>query len=549
MRTRQDWEAAATIAIQRGITHFACLLDAKGIIRWLSPSVRQMVGVDPDVFVGRSIVDVVVPEDRSIARLFLKRATQVPQPQQFAKPGNEIAFDVRLELLGRPLTVEVMINNLLGNEDVQGILIIGRESTSRRTLDEGLEQLASDPADAGALERFVRYIDQRLTCAAAALYAPGETPRWYSDSVPEALLVPKGPWEQSLGGAKNLMIQALDQTPDLVPPALAATAKRVGFQGVYCCPIPVHSALGGDPGATSAGEGASLAVLVVWWRSERALVPLEVAVVERAGGLIYLGLLHRQEMRAHQERLEAERLQNQRLFELEATRTELFKLVAHELRTPLTSVLSYAELAGAERDRSLPAHLAAITRNARRIQRLVEDLGALASLESPEPSLRLSSLDLAPTVERVVHNLEPVAERSGIALSCRATSGHPLVGDPDRLAQLVENLVSNALKYTPGGGRVSVQARSRPTGWQVVVTDTGVGIPPGEIDRVFDQFYRASNVHEDQASGSGLGLTIVRSIARLHGGDVAVTSVEGVGSVFTVELTGASSNEVFASPT
>ena len=112
----------------------------------------------------------------------------------------------------------------------------------------------------------------------------------------------------------------------------------------------------------------------------------------------------------------------------------------------------------------------------------------------------------------------------------------PLDGDPDRLSQVIDNLVNNAVKFTPAGGKITVRATRRDGAIVITVTDTGVGIAAGDQDRLFERFYRARSATDGEVQGIGLGLSIVRAIAHGHGGEVSLHSLPGTGTTFTVEL-------------
>jgi signal transduction histidine kinase len=228
--------------------------------------------------------------------------------------------------------------------------------------------------------------------------------------------------------------------------------------------------------------------------------------------------------------------------EAERAKDEFFALVSHELRTPLTAILGYVELMlGEDGDGGLgeehTRHLEIVERNARRLLRLVGDLLFAAQVEAGPLSLEPGEVDLPQLVRDAIALACPRAERTGIVLEAtRLDPIEPCVGDRDRLAQVLDNLISNALKFTSPDGHVSVSLRARRGTAEIEVTDTGAGIPPEEIGRLFDRFYRASNATEAAVPGLGLGLTIVRAIVDGHQGRVAVRSAVGRGTTFTVRL-------------
>jgi signal transduction histidine kinase/HAMP domain-containing protein len=227
--------------------------------------------------------------------------------------------------------------------------------------------------------------------------------------------------------------------------------------------------------------------------------------------------------------------------EAERAKQDFFALVSHELRTPLTAILGYVELVLSDDIPASPQehahHLEAIERNARRLVRLVGDLLFAAQVEGAPLLLEPGVVDLERLVREAVELASPRAEEFSIALELRLAPVAPCVGDRDRLAQVVDNLISNALKFTPAGGRVVVDLAPEGGGHaQIAVTDTGVGIPQEDLPRLFDRFYRARNATDAAIPGLGLGLMIVRAIVEAHGGTVSVDSACGRGTTFAVLL-------------
>lgn len=250
--------------------------------------------------------------------------------------------------------------------------------------------------------------------------------------------------------------------------------------------------------------------------------------------------------------LEVEKEQNARLLELDALKSELVASVSHELRTPLTSIVSFTNLLrdglledSAENQQEF---LEIIGRNTERLLRLVDDLLLLDRLESNSLQLDIEDVDLANLVEISVSSIRPVADEKGVSIEFDNQKGPNLRGDVDRLGQLIDNLLANAVKFTPCGGRVTVNAHPSKRGWKIEVSDTGIGIPAGEVNELFHRFFRASNARRDSAPGSGLGLVIALRIAELHDGTIEVTSEEGRGTLFTVTLVGVSQSRLPTSP-
>jgi signal transduction histidine kinase len=222
------------------------------------------------------------------------------------------------------------------------------------------------------------------------------------------------------------------------------------------------------------------------------------------------------------------------LAETERRRTRLIGEVAHELRSPLTTIR--ASMEGLIDGVIAPTgeSFAAIADEAARLQRLTDDLTLLSQAEEHAIPLRLEAGDLAELASRAAERLRPQFDPKGVALRIEPSPPLPVRVDPDRIAQVFTNLLGNALTHTPPAGTVTIRGGiERPSAW-IEVSDTGPGVPAGEVDRIFDRFYRIPN--PDHPAGRGIGLTIARGIARAHGGDVTVAS-HGLGTGATFRVT------------
>lgn len=210
--------------------------------------------------------------------------------------------------------------------------------------------------------------------------------------------------------------------------------------------------------------------------------------------------------------------------------------VSHELRTPLTSILGYLEVVQDLPDLPSSAEqpLVIAERNAQRLLHLVNDL---LTAGTPSMELRLQPTDLATIVRESVSGQQQAAHAAGLHLHLNVPATVPLRADPERLGQVVDNLVSNAVKYTPSGGHVTVDVDDTGDAAVVVsVTDTGAGMAPDEVEQLFNRFYRAEAARNAGIPGTGLGLAIARELTEAHGGSLSVQSVPGEGSSFTVRL-------------
>jgi len=226
----------------------------------------------------------------------------------------------------------------------------------------------------------------------------------------------------------------------------------------------------------------------------------------------------------------------QALATTERRRIRLIDEVAHELRTPLTTIEGYME---GLIDGVLPPNeetFAAVADEAARLKRLADDLSQLSRAEEGTFRLELRDVDLMAVAARAAERLRPQFDDRGVDLDVAAGPPLPVRVDPDRLAQVFTNLLGNALVQTPRGGSVSVRGGEEGPSAFVDVVDTGVGIPPDKLERIFDRFYRLRGV-AGESTGRGIGLTIARGIARAHTGDLRASSAGlGQGARFRVTM-------------
>jgi len=217
---------------------------------------------------------------------------------------------------------------------------------------------------------------------------------------------------------------------------------------------------------------------------------------------------------------------------------EFLALVSHELHTPLTTLLGYLDLASRRREdlpEPVPRYLDVIERNARRLLRLVDDLLFGAELQAGRVRMEPEEVELAQICEEAVEAARPRAEVAGVELRGGIETVPSSWGDPDRLAQVVDNLLVNAIKFAPGGC-VEVLVRAEDEVAVIEVSDTGRGVPEDERERLFERFYRSSTTASLEAGGLGLGLSIVKTIVDLHQGELEVRDREGGGTTFRVLL-------------
>ncbi|HEC21749.1 MAG TPA: HAMP domain-containing histidine kinase [Chloroflexi bacterium] len=219
------------------------------------------------------------------------------------------------------------------------------------------------------------------------------------------------------------------------------------------------------------------------------------------------------------------------------TQRDFLANVSHELKTPLTSIQGYSQaiLDGAATDPTRAARV--IYDEAGRLHRLVKDLLDLARIESGQAPLRRDYIDLQSLLETILEQFAIQAAEKNVRLTREVEPLPRLTGDSDRLAQVFTNLVDNALTHTPPGGQVAVRAHRAEQGVEVVISDTGRGIPAEDLDRIFERFYQVDKSRARSGQrGTGLGLTICKEIVEAHGGSIRAESEEGHGAKFYVWL-------------
>jgi two-component system phosphate regulon sensor histidine kinase PhoR len=226
---------------------------------------------------------------------------------------------------------------------------------------------------------------------------------------------------------------------------------------------------------------------------------------------------------------------------LEQVRTEFVANVSHELRTPLTAIHGYLEtlLGGALEEREHARRfLEIVFRHTERLGRLLDDLTDLSNIELGRVTLTLEPVRLEEVVESALGIIRPKAESGAVTVVAVAPPPDlpAVLADRDRLVQILINLVDNAVKYTPAGGRVSVTPAVRPGLVEVAVADTGIGIPRADLPRITERFYRVDKARSRAMGGTGLGLAIVKHLVLAHGGELTIDSELGRGTVVRFTL-------------
>jgi len=320
-------------------------------------------------------------------------------------------------------------------------------------------------------------------------------------------------WSQLLDPSSGQMVDAVLPTAGQDPVAVDAT----GWQGEVQVARPSRAWL------------------------EVTLSPL----IEYSGNLYTAQLVDVTERRSAEEQLrsalEKERRAVERLTELDQAKDDFVTNISHELRTPITSVIGYAEMLAAgdagDLDRLQLGMVEKVQRNAGRLLSLIEDVLAVSRVDAGSFSFTLARVDVRSCAWQACESLEKQALDAALRLAVAAPSGGiHVLGDAAQLERALVNLISNAIKFTPAGGSVTVRLRVGIGEVRIAVEDTGMGVPEAEAHRLFERFFRSSTAQSEAIQGTGLGLTIVSSIAHAHHGEVGYAPRSGGGSVFSITL-------------
>lgn len=224
---------------------------------------------------------------------------------------------------------------------------------------------------------------------------------------------------------------------------------------------------------------------------------------------------------------------------LERIRSEFVANVSHELKTPVTSLKGFAEtlLDGAAEDKAVrDSFLKIIYDESDRLYRLIQDILHLSKIEQHLLPLKIEEVDIAGLVYDSVEMLQEEITEKAIKLSLPGQTNVIIEGEKDRIQQIILNLVSNAITYTPKHGKISIKVLEHDDTIDLIVSDTGIGIPKKDLPRIFERFYRVDKARSRNSGGTGLGLAIVKHLVESHHGQIKVDSIEGVGSTFIVTL-------------
>jgi len=329
--------------------------------------------------------------------------------------------------------------------------------------------------------------------------------------------------DEATGLFKVLRSGVADFYPEITDDLLVASARdqeslqimrAIGFTSYMCVPL-------------GARERTLGAITLVWAESRRRYQASDLALAEELARRAAIAVDNAQLYRDAQRAVRA--------------RDQFLASASHELKTPLTTLLGNAQLlerraarAGSYSERDLRA-IRVIANQSTRLNKMIEALLDLARIQLGQLSISRIPLDLQALTLRVVEEIQPALERHTLRLLVPDTPVM-IAADELRIEQVLQNLIQNAMKYSPAGGLITIELEQQARLSRLAVGDQGIGIPAAAIPHLFTRFYRAANADEQHISGMGVGLYVVRKIVALHGGQVTVTSTQGVGSTFIVNL-------------
>ena len=283
-------------------------------------------------------------------------------------------------------------------------------------------------------------------------------------------------------------------------------------------------------------QGTSLGITVLppWWQTVWARLLFAAGFL----GILYGVRCYEMNRQRLKHRLEIEQVEAQQLQEMDRLKSRFFADISHEFRTPLTLILGpFEKVLARIKDGEARADLRLMQRNAHRLQRMVEQLLDLSRIEARRMPLGACPDDIVQKIREWVASFVSLAESKHITMNLHFPE-QPIIAyfDPEKLEKIIYNLLSNAFKFTPEGGEITVAVCSGSGSFEFSVRDSGIGIPQEHLPHILDRFYRASDVLTGEQGGTGIGLALAKEFVELHHGGIHVESAPGKGSTFTVRL-------------
>jgi PAS domain S-box-containing protein len=488
-------------ALLGSVGEIVFVLDGQGQVRGASRGVLERTGLEQEALAGHPWPELCRPSEE--ARDILNELARDEEPAYFQTRliGAEQAI--------RPVVLSVQ---RFGSEPDGGYLVFGYdlERSPGDALREDATQLA---ARVNRLQESLLTVNRQLGETALQLAEEQQKMKAVMASLGEGMLVldpgrrivqAGGTTEELLGLART---ELLGRKAEAIVPELFQALERIDKK---------IDAAGGDPG-------------------ERILKDVRF---ERQGKILRANLAPIVDSENRELGTVITFEDFTRLSEIDRMKSELISIVSHELRTPLSSIKGYIELLiedqSSMENNQRGEFLSVVKANTERLVDLVDVMLDIDRIESGRLQLEYETFDLAYAAQYVYSTFRPAAEAKTINLQMQTPQGMEIRADLDRVIQMISNLVSNAIKYTPEGGTVVVRALEEGDSLRIEVEDNGPGISSKDQERLFEKFFRASG--SGKVKGTGLGLSITRSLAEAHGGSASARSELGKGSVFVLHL-------------
>jgi len=282
------------------------------------------------------------------------------------------------------------------------------------------------------------------------------------------------------------------------------------------------------------GTSVRITILPPWWRSLQAYSIYAILIVFTLYALRRYDL-KRQHLKSA---LALEYQHSKRLQEIDKMKSRFFANISHEFRTPLTLILGpIKKLLSKSDDSGTTDELTMMQRNAKRLQRLINQLLDLSRIESGGMSLQITKTNMVELVYQYLQSFESLAKRNGIKLTFQSEQDLiPAFVDKDKFENILNNLLSNAFKFTESGGSISVSLLHKKESIHISISDTGIGIPQERIGNIFDRFYQVDDSQKREYEGTGIGLALTKELVELHHGQITVESELDKGTIFTIQL-------------
>jgi PAS domain S-box-containing protein len=494
-------------------------LDLEGNVRLWNRGAEQMFGWREDEVVGKPLPTIPPGDEREYERLLQAQFNGI------SHAGVEVQRQRRDGSIANLSLWTVPVRDPQGT--ITGNVAILAEATDTRTAAQRYSALLVREEDARNQVRAERRFRQLLEAAPDAILE--------IDAAGQIVLVNAGAEKLSGYSREELIGQNLEI---MVPSELRG--KHVHHRSTYWS----------YPSTRPMGTGLELNLQ----RKDGERVPVEISLspVNYDGDTRVTAIVRditdrkraEQQIREIQERLTAEltatnqelALRNQEIERANKLKTEFVASMSHELRTPLHTIIGFAELVAEELEGPLndkqKRFIGHIYKDSLHLLELINDVLDISRIEAGRLELRLGTFDMTAAIDEVMATIRPQAVAKSLHLEETSAPGVPLHADRVRFKEILYNLLSNAVKFTPANGRISVTATASEGFASISVTDTGVGIPAGELDAIFDKFYQVGSTTRGVREGTGLGLAITKQLVEAHGGKIGVRSETGRGSSF-----------------